>query len=62
MTLKGDFKQAVIWQETNGGVPEAAIIIREYADGIISLNQQGRAILVNRDILADFIKVLRHFA
>ncbi len=54
-THKGD---TLFWQDSNGGIPEQAILILP-SDGVITLQQADHFVNLNVDTLPAFIKALQ---
>ncbi len=58
-TLKGDWRQVTIWQETeDAGVPAPAIQIRTYS-GVVGIKQGDNEVLLNPETIPVLCKALR---
>jgi hypothetical protein len=49
----------IIYQECGEGCPEPALLISQLNDGQIEIHQENRWILINRESVPEFCKLLK---
>ena len=60
--LKNGLSAIVLWQKSEtSGVGEPALVIRTFCNDRITIKQEDREILINRESLKELIDILRKY-